>query len=843
MTIIATKARFFLALLAFSAVSFLGGAVYLYFETHRTGDEIATRAQEDTVWAMHQLELESHRFSAQVDLLANSNFSSEAIAQDQLSNAKGRFDILYSRVNALLGGKLKGFSLRIENFDEYLSTITMSFDRVDLLLYKEQVYEKDINQILIESKKISKYAKLISLGGLQLKANDLASDRLAEASLYRKLGVLVLLLTITMTMIIVMLLYLIRASILDNQRMVRLASDLEKTAIAAEAAAKAKSEFLATMSHEIRTPMNAIIGLTHLVLDSELHQKQRRYLNRINESADNLLRLINDILDFSKAESGKLEIVSSSYQLDDLLEYVHNVNLPAAREKKLLLMIQRDFDLEDVLYGDVTRIQQVLVNVVGNAIKFTKKGYVCLSVRKNHKGELQFCVEDSGIGIDSHVDIFDGFTQADASTTRKYGGTGLGLSISKKLLELMDGRISFKSERGSGSVFFIELPYRIASNVPQFYYVSKLRFVLLEHDKTAHAFIENSRYHTADENTSSNSVWLISASTYDQLPSSDKSLLPANASVVFCDESFTKTSLTEIPNISGVQTLITPKAIFNSVADSRERDSSEGVSNKILKNDVSGFGSITDFIGAKVLVAEDNPVNAEIVKALLVKLGINATLVDNGEEAVKSLEKHSFDIVLMDIQMPIMDGVTATRSIRAMGTTVPIIALSADVIDSDKSSVLNEGMQDYLSKPFKPRALVEVLNKWLKPQLIHRASLASSLSEPPVLENPLTEGISPEDGFLEALSGAKSHKHDAEKATRSTLESDIATVEQLRQLHTLLIQGSSDVDQLIVKILETEALLFKDELETTKAYIERYDYMQAQDIIEHILTAIGEAHE
>ncbi|WCN09136.1 hybrid sensor histidine kinase/response regulator [Marinomonas mediterranea] len=744
---VAIKARFTLGFLAFIASLFLAASVYFYFEIHQRAESIANQSDEDTLWAMYQLDHESHLFANQSMLLLNDFKKSGVVSDKRLSNTRLRFDILYSRVNILLAGKLNRFSKRTANFDQNIELIKTSFDHIDLLLYKDDMTIDEVSIIQRESVIIKKYAKLISVGGLQLKSDDRVNARAIELRLYNQLGVLVMLLTVTMSIIIALLMYLIRESLRDNKRMARLANDLEETAVAAKVAAQAKSDFLATMSHEIRTPMNAIIGLTHLVLDTELQERQRRYINRIDESSNNLLQLINDILDFSKVESGKLDLVERSYLLDDVLEYIHHISLPTARSKKLLLLVQRDFNLDDAFIGDVTRIKQVLVNVVGNAIKFTDKGYVCVTVKRRQEGGLLFCVEDSGIGIDSTLDVFDGFTQADASTTRKYGGTGLGLSISKRLLELMGGHISFKSQVGRGTTFFIELPYQIDKASSQFTYASKSKLILIPDDRHAAQFIGNSKYLPSFQvvsnelvNERRDDVLFISASKFKTVNSEGvafKDVCPIESMskpcVVFCDEAYAKTSLGEVLiDISGVETLVTPKAVFSSLSnpDSLKQSHLE------IDAEIDAFNRAKAYVGRRVLVVEDNPVNAEIVRALLDKLGVVSVLAEHGQKALEIIKVQTFDLVLMDIQMPVLDGVSAAREMRLQGQNVPIIALTADVMGTEKKVVFDAGMQGILSKPFKPTELLDVLRKWMpstetvsdRALLLQRAEAADSLN-------------------------------------------------------------------------------------------------------------------
>ncbi len=387
----------------------------------------------------------------------------------------------------------------------------------------------------------------------------------------------------------------------------------------AEALAQSKSEFLANMSHEIRTPMNAIIGLSQLALNQETSDTVRGYLEKINIASENLLGILNDILDFSKMEVGKLGIEYASFSLGTLVDNLRNLFSVSAAEKRLELLIESDPAIPGELMGDILRIQQVLFNLLGNAIKFTEHGRVRVRLQLLEAGESQarirFSVSDTGIGMapEQLEKLFQPFSQADTSITRRFGGTGLGLAISYRLLQLMDSRLRVDSVPGKGTTFSFDLRLATAAPVAQ----------------------AAARQHQVERE---------------------------------------------------------PGALSK---DLRE-----------LGRQLSGM---------RVLVAEDNIVNQRVVTEFLKLAGISADIANNGVEALQLLEKHAYDAVLMDMQMPEMSGVEATMQIRKQPryANLPIIALTAGVTQEDHDKCLASGMNDFLAKPVSPRGLVRVLTRWV----------------------------------------------------------------------------------------------------------------------------------
>ncbi len=498
--------------------------------------------------------------------------------------------------------------------------------------------------------------------------------------------------------------------------------------LAAEEASKTKSDFLANMSHEIRTPMNAIIGMTHLAQRTDPTPKQKNYLSKIDNAAQSLLGIINDILDFSKIEAGKLELEHTTFSLDDVLTNLADIVGHKAEQKSLEIVYSVARDVPRHLIGDPLRLGQILINLVSNAIKFTETGEVIVKIRLRDTNELLFSVQDTGIGMQPNqlANLFQSFNQADSSITRRYGGTGLGLAICKQLCELMGGSISVESEHGTGSTFHFSARFTIATDGPQIAARIGLNDLLQK------------RVLIVDDNIIARDVLtaMLRANglTTKAARSGEEALLMLGEASA-ADESFDLVLMDwRMPGIDGIEAsrrikadpaLSHTPAILMVSAFGREEmmDDSESsaldgylikpvneshlidtIARMFSKEVVAVFpkrppipkNAARNLEKRKVLLVEDHEINRELATELLTDLGILVTVAINGREGVDLIAKEPFDLVLMDIQMPVMDGLTATRLIRADNRflALPIIAMTAHAMSSDCEKSLNAGMND-----------------------------------------------------------------------------------------------------------------------------------------------------
>ena len=543
---------------------------------------------------------------------------------------------------------------------------------------------------------------------------------------------------------------------------------------AAEAASKAKGDFLANMSHEIRTPMNAILGMAHLALKTELTPKQRDYLDKINTAGNSLLGIINDILDFSKIEAGKLEMEAVPFNLEAVMDNLASLITVKANEKEgLEVLFSTSPEVPRALVGDPLRLGQVLINLANNAVKFTERGEIVVSSELVHAGkktvEVKFAVKDTGIGLtdEQKARLFQSFSQADTSTTRKFGGTGLGLAISKRLVEMMGGRIWVESLPGNGStfcftaVFGIGREETISPHTPP-PDLRGLRTLVVDDNSTSREILQGMLETFSFEVS-------LAASGEEGLAEFEKSIAGKGYDLVVMDWKMsgidgieTARRIKNLPGLGRMPRIIlvtaygreeimrqaekmgldgflikpvSPSVMFDTVMQAFGKDAPRDLRTADEK-DLEAAAS-QGLAGAQVLLVEDNEINQQVAMEILSGAGLKVTVANNGQEALALVRANAFDAVLMDVQMPVMDGYTATREIRRLGSRklkskqdilplqpqassldfdLPIIAMTAHAMAGDHEKSIAAGMNDHVTKPIDPAQLFGTLAKWIGPR-------------------------------------------------------------------------------------------------------------------------------
>lgn len=618
---------------------------------------------------------------------------------------------------------------------------------------------------------------------------------------------------------------------------------LAEALLKAEENSTAKSLFLANMSHEIRTPMNAIIGMTYLTLQTELNDKQKNYITKVNNSAESLLALLNDILDFSKIEAKKLDLEENTFVLNDVLQNVIDILAIPTNKQNLELLLDIDQNIPPTLIGDSLRLQQALLNLANNAIKFTDSGEVIISVKVKQisaqQVTLKFSVKDSGIGMTPKQKkaLFVPFTQADTSTTKKYGGTGLGLAITSSLIALMKGTINVESELGEGSTFSFTLDFAISDkslasiSSKQAPIIPNCRVLVLDDNKSSREILLQQlsmlNFQAEALSNGQDALSCLQENNQHKETSFDIAIVDwkmANMNGIEFLHQLTKLNLPNLPLIVmmtgfaedalelalekdklSIDAFLSkpfgPSSLQTTLYNIIQTDKFDG---ERIKNKSHNKQTQNTLQNTHVLVVEDNELNQELAIQLLNINSITADLAVNGEEALKYLAQNNhYDCVLMDCQMPVMDGYTATKIIREKyGKSLPIIATTANVMKADKEKAIAAGMDDFIQKPINVKYMMEVLSRWVKPSTSASQEVQSDAQ--PEAQSDANSELQPK---LKPSEKIKANHLDSEKAIKMLDGNSDLYLQLIKRFKESFKNSTKELHQLIDEDLETATRL------------------------------------